>query len=178
MLSASRRQLDQGPGIPAREVCKLKLSVRNRNSAAPLHQGLTQPRPSRGFPPMASTNLPRAGRRSPLRIVLEVLREPMLALLIAGGVVYLLLGNLEEGADPCWPCCPVGRHPPSCRRHGPNVCWKALRDLTSPRALVIRAENDCGSRAESGAGRSDRVVRGRPGSSRCSAAGGRGSVGR
>ena len=33
---------------------------------------------------------------SPLRIVFEVLREPMLALLIAGGVVYLLLGSLEE----------------------------------------------------------------------------------
>lgn len=40
--------------------------------------------------------LPRAGRRSALRIVLEVLREPMLALLLVGGVAYLLLGDLTE----------------------------------------------------------------------------------
>ena len=40
--------------------------------------------------------LPRAKRRSPLRIILNVLREPMLALLLAGGVVYLLLGSLPE----------------------------------------------------------------------------------
>ena len=33
--------------------------------------------------------LPRARRRTPLRIVLDVLREPMLALLLVGGVVYL-----------------------------------------------------------------------------------------
>ena len=40
--------------------------------------------------------LPRTGRRSILRIVVEVLREPMLALLLAGGVAYLLLGDLGE----------------------------------------------------------------------------------
>ena len=35
-------------------------------------------------------------RRTPLRIVLEVVREPMLALLLGGGVVYLLLGDVTE----------------------------------------------------------------------------------
>ena len=40
--------------------------------------------------------LPRPDRRTALRIVLEVLREPMLALLIAGGVVYLALGDWRE----------------------------------------------------------------------------------
>jgi Ca2+-transporting ATPase len=40
--------------------------------------------------------LPRPGRRTPLRIILEVLREPMLALLLGGGVIYLLLGDLKE----------------------------------------------------------------------------------
>ncbi len=32
-------------------------------------------------------------RRSVLRIVAEVIREPMFALLVVGGVVYLLLGD-------------------------------------------------------------------------------------
>jgi cation transport ATPase-like protein len=36
---------------------------------------------------------PQPDRRTPLRIVLEVLREPMFALLIGGGVIYLLLGD-------------------------------------------------------------------------------------
>ena len=40
--------------------------------------------------------LPRADQRTPLRIILEVLREPMLALLLGGGVIYLVLGDLKE----------------------------------------------------------------------------------
>ena len=40
--------------------------------------------------------LPRGGRRTPFRIVLEVMREPMLALLVGGGAVYLALGDLQE----------------------------------------------------------------------------------
>ena len=40
--------------------------------------------------------LPRPDRRTPFRIVIEVLREPMLALLVGGGVIYLALGDLQE----------------------------------------------------------------------------------
>ena len=40
--------------------------------------------------------LPRAPRRTPLRIIVEVLREPMLALLLGGGAIYLALGDLKE----------------------------------------------------------------------------------
>lgn len=40
--------------------------------------------------------LPHAGQRSMVRIAIEVLREPMLALLLGGGVAYLLLGDLAE----------------------------------------------------------------------------------
>ena len=40
--------------------------------------------------------LPRAGQRPIWRIALEVVREPMLALMLAGGVAYLLLGDLTE----------------------------------------------------------------------------------
>ncbi len=40
--------------------------------------------------------LPQPDRRTPLRIVLEVSGEPMLAPLLVGGTVYLLLGDLAE----------------------------------------------------------------------------------
>ena len=40
--------------------------------------------------------LPRSEHRTALRIVLEVLQEPMLALLLAGGAIYLALGDVKE----------------------------------------------------------------------------------
>lgn len=40
--------------------------------------------------------LPSPDRRTLLGIVLEVVREPMLALLLGGGVVYMALGDLKE----------------------------------------------------------------------------------
>ncbi len=81
--------------------------------------------------------LPRARRRSPLRIVVEVLREPMLALLLAGGVVYLALGNREEALILlAFACLSVGITVVQEART--ERVLEALRDLTSPRALVIR----------------------------------------
>ena len=81
--------------------------------------------------------LPRAGRRTPLRIVLEVLREPMLALLLGGGVLYLLLGSMGEaliliGFTLFTITITVVQESRTER------VLEALRDLTSPRALVIR----------------------------------------
>ena len=40
--------------------------------------------------------LPQDSRRGSLRIVLDAVREPMLQLLLAAGVIYLLLGDLAE----------------------------------------------------------------------------------
>ena len=40
--------------------------------------------------------LPQQDRRTPFRIVLEVLREPMFALLLSGGAIYLFLGDFKE----------------------------------------------------------------------------------
>ena len=40
--------------------------------------------------------LPRPDRRTPLRILLDVVREPMFALLLGAGAIYLVLGDLEE----------------------------------------------------------------------------------
>lgn len=81
--------------------------------------------------------LPLAARRSAIRIVFEVLREPMLALLIAGGIVYLLLGNLEEALVLLiFACLSVGIT--AVQEVRTERVVERLRDLTSPRAVVIR----------------------------------------
>lgn len=81
--------------------------------------------------------LPRPERRTPLRIVLEVVREPMLALLLCGGLVYLLLGDLREallllafGA--------ISVVITIVQETRTERVLEALRELTSPRALVVR----------------------------------------
>ncbi len=81
--------------------------------------------------------LPQPDRRTPLRIVLEVLREPMFALLLGGGAVYLLLGDLAEalillGFATLSVLITVVQETRTER------VLEALRDLASPRALVIR----------------------------------------
>ncbi|WP_458732819.1 cation-translocating P-type ATPase [Sphingobium xenophagum] len=81
--------------------------------------------------------LPRAGRRSALRIVLEVLREPMLALLLVGGVAYLLLGDLTE-ALVLLGFATFSVAVTVIQETRTEHVLEALRDLSSPRALVIR----------------------------------------
>jgi len=81
--------------------------------------------------------LPRPDRRGLVRIVREVLQEPMLALLVAGGVIYLILGSLQDalillGFAMMSVVITVVQESRTER------VLEALRDLTSPRALVIR----------------------------------------
>jgi Ca2+-transporting ATPase len=81
--------------------------------------------------------LPRPDRRTPLKIVFEVVREPMIALLLAGGAVYLALGDWREAlillvfANLSVVIAVV-------QETRTEHVLEALRDLTSPRALVIR----------------------------------------
>ncbi len=81
--------------------------------------------------------LPRADRRTPFRIVLEVMREPMLALLLGGGAVYLALGDLRE-ALVLLAFAMVSIVITVVQETRTERVLEALRDLTSPRALVIR----------------------------------------
>ena len=99
--------------------------------------GLTQAEATARLAAEGPNELPRGKRRSPLRIILDVLREPMLALLLAGGVVYLLLGSREEALILlAFACLSVGITVVQEART--ERVLEALRDLTSPRALVIR----------------------------------------
>jgi Ca2+-transporting ATPase len=81
--------------------------------------------------------LPELERRTALRIIVEVLREPMFALLLGAGVLYLLLGSRGEAlvlfAFACFSVAIAIIQEGRSER-----VLEALRDLTSPRALVIR----------------------------------------
>jgi len=82
--------------------------------------------------------LPRSNQRTPLRIAFEVIREPMLALLLGGGVVYLSLGNLEEALI-LLAFATMSISITIIQEARTERVLEALRDLTSPRALVIRS---------------------------------------
>lgn len=81
--------------------------------------------------------LPPAKRRTAFRIVLDVLREPMLALLIGGGVVYLALGDVNEAVILLVFAC-FSIFITVVQEARTERVLDALRDLTSPRALVLR----------------------------------------
>lgn len=81
--------------------------------------------------------LPKAARRTPIRIILEVVREPMLALLLAGGVIYLLLGSLEEALI-LLAFALLSVFITVIQETRTERVLDALRDLSSPRALVVR----------------------------------------
>jgi len=81
--------------------------------------------------------LPRPARRTPLRIALEVLREPMLALLLASGVIYLALGEPKD-AFVLLAFATMSVLITLVQETRTEHVLEALRDLTSPRALVIR----------------------------------------
>ena len=81
--------------------------------------------------------LPRPDQRTTLRIVLEVLREPMLALLLGGGGIYLLLGDLKEAVI-LLIFATMSVAITVIQESRTERVLEALRNLTSPRALVIR----------------------------------------
>ncbi len=81
--------------------------------------------------------LPRGGQRSIFRIALEVLREPMLALLLAGGVAYLLLGDLTEALI-LIAFATFSVVVTVVQETRTEHVLEALRDLSAPRALVVR----------------------------------------
>ncbi|TPG56719.1 cation-translocating P-type ATPase [Sphingomonas glacialis] len=81
--------------------------------------------------------LPRAAQRSILRIAFDVLREPMLALLLAGGLAYLLLGDLTEALI-LLGFATFSIAVTVVQEARTEHVLEALRDLSAPRALVIR----------------------------------------
>jgi Ca2+-transporting ATPase len=82
--------------------------------------------------------LPGSHGRSTLAIALSVVREPMFMLLMAAAAIYFVLGDLGEAAVLlCSVLVMIGITVHQEQRT--ERVLDALRDLTSPRALVIRA---------------------------------------
>lgn len=81
--------------------------------------------------------LPRSGQRPVWRIAVEVLREPMLALLLGGGLLYLVLGNLTEALI-LLAFATFSVVLTVVQETRTEHVLEALRDLSAPRALVIR----------------------------------------
>src|SRR4051794_37805868 len=81
--------------------------------------------------------LPSAKPRSPFAIAFEVVREPMFLLLVGCGVVYLILGDPEEAAM-LLGCVFVVMGITFYQERQTERALAALRDLSSPRASVIR----------------------------------------
>ncbi len=81
--------------------------------------------------------LPSSKRRSTLAIALEVVREPMFLLLVACGAIYLLLGDKEE-ALMLLGFVGVVMGITLYQERKTERALEALRDLSSPRASVVR----------------------------------------
>jgi Ca2+-transporting ATPase len=103
----------------------------------PMRLGLTSVEAEARLRAEGYNELPRPDQRTPLGIVLEVVREPMLALLLAGGAIYLLLGDLGEALI-LVVFASLSIAITVIQEMRTERVLEALRDLTSPRALVIR----------------------------------------
>ncbi len=81
--------------------------------------------------------LPTASRRGLIRIILEVIHEPMFLLLVASGLLYFILGDFSEGTMlMSFVLVIIGITVYQERKT--ERALEALRNLSSPRALVIR----------------------------------------
>ena len=99
--------------------------------------GLSEQRASELLRTHGPNELPQARRRSVWRIAAEVVREPMLQLLIAAGLIYLVLGDVAE-ALALLAFVVLSLSISLVQETRTERVMEALRDLSSPRALVIR----------------------------------------
>jgi Ca2+-transporting ATPase len=99
--------------------------------------GLSQQEAAARLEAEGANELPVAGRRTPWKIIREVVTEPMFALLLGAGLVYLLLGDLRE-AVVLVVFLTFSVLITVVQEIRSERVLDALRDLTSPRALVIR----------------------------------------
>jgi len=105
--------------------------------AQPTPCGLTREQAAAQLAADGPNELPSARPRTLLAIAVDVVREPMLLLLVATGIVYLLLGDLAEAIailGAIGIVIGISLYQAQKTEHA----LQALRDLSSPRALVVR----------------------------------------
>ncbi|TXT25691.1 MAG: Ca2+-transporting ATPase [Gallionellaceae bacterium] len=103
----------------------------------PEWRGLSQAEAQARLKAEGANELPASGRRNLPGIALEVAREPMFLLLVAAGAIYLLLGDTGDALMLLGFVCAVMAIT-IYQEHKTERVLEALRDLTSPRALVVR----------------------------------------
>ena len=102
----------------------MKIGLTNAEAMARLQQS--------GF-----NELPSAKPKGFWKLALEVVQEPMFILLLGCGLVYLLLGDYSEGIILlCWVIIIIGIT--FFQHRKTEKALDALRNLSSPRALVVR----------------------------------------
>ena len=107
--------------------------------ASPGARGLTEAEAARRLREDGPNELAHDRPRRLLTTVGQVLREPMLLLLIAAGAIYLVLGDLQE-ALLLLPAVFLIVGITLVQERKAERALAALRDLTSPRALVWRGD--------------------------------------
>ena len=99
--------------------------------------GLTGEEAARRLRKDGYNEIPAAKKRNALRIIAEVVREPMFLLLVAGGLIYLVLGDVREALlllGFVFVVIGITFY----QERKTERALEALRDLSSPRALVVR----------------------------------------
>ena len=111
-------------------------------TAEPTGHGLSSAEAAARLAAEGYNDLPSADHRSLLHIVRDVLREPMFTLLLGAGAVYLVLGDLGEALVLlAFATFSVGISVVQETRS--ERVLDALRDVASPRALVLRDGERC-----------------------------------
>jgi Ca2+-transporting ATPase len=100
-------------------------------------RGLTAAQAAARLAQEGYNDLPLDAPRSLLRLIADVLSEPMFALLIAAAVIYVLVGDLAEALVLC-AFALVSILITVIQQGRSQRVLDALRDLSSPRALVLR----------------------------------------
>ncbi|MBI3900158.1 MAG: cation-translocating P-type ATPase [Gammaproteobacteria bacterium] len=102
-----------------------------------LTTGLTDADAQRRLTEYGANELAGASQRHLWRITVDVIREPMFLLLVAGGIIYLVLGDVREALI-LLASVVVVMGITIYQERKTERTLHALRDLSSPRALVIR----------------------------------------
>jgi Ca2+-transporting ATPase len=103
----------------------------------PIATGLSEKEASERLIEEGFNEIPSTKRRSIFSIAWAVLREPMFLLLVACGTIYLVLGDVQEALillGFVFVVMGITLY----QEHRVERALEALRDLSSPRALVIR----------------------------------------
>ncbi len=100
-------------------------------------KGLSHEEAAERSGPEGYNELPESKKRSIFRIIIEVVHEPMFILLVASGLIYFILGDVTEGLMlMSFVVVIIGIT--VYQEQKTETALEALRNLSSPRALVIR----------------------------------------